>query len=125
MNWLSKELILDMHDQLLAETGGSTGVRDESLLESALNAPLQVFDGMELFPSVVEKAVRLSFGLSANHAFVDGNKRISALALLIVLQINKMPLRQLQKGELSEIFLKVADGSADYEELLRWTKERI
>lgn len=125
MNWLSKDLILSIHAQMLEETGGSAGLRDEALLESALSAPLQVFDGVELFPSIAEKAARLAFGICSNHAFIDGNKRVSAMALLIVLQINQSPLRPLEEGELSEMFLKVADGAADYDALLQWTRERI
>ena len=125
MKWLTKELILSMHAQLLEETGGSAGLRDETLLESALYAPLQAFDGNELYPTIVEKAVRLAFGLCSNHAFVDGNKRLGAMALLIALQINQSPLRQLPEGELSEMFLKVAGGSVDYDELLRWTRRRL
>lgn len=125
MKWLTKELLLSMHAQLLEETGGSAGLRDEALLESALNAPLQAFDGVELFPTIAEKAVRLAFGLCSNHAFVDGNKRLGAMTLLIALQINQCPLRPLPEGELSEMFLKVADGVADYDELLQWTRERL
>ena len=81
---LSKRQIILLHEQLIAETGGSYGLRDEGMLESAVAAPFQSFDGKDLFPSVFQKAARLGFGLASNHAFVDGNKRIGAHAMLVV-----------------------------------------
>ena len=73
---LSKSQILLLHEQLIAETGGSTGLRDEGILDSALNAPFQTFGGEDVYPSLQQKAARLCFGLVKNHPFVDGNKRI-------------------------------------------------
>ena len=75
---LSKEQIIALHDALIAETGGDTGLRDEGLLESTLNAPFQSFGNVEPFPSIQQKAARLGYGLIKNHPFVDGNKRIGA-----------------------------------------------
>lgn len=75
MKLLTKKQIILLHRQLINETGGSDGIRDEGLLESAVLSPFQTFDGSELFPSVEEKAARLDFGLIKNHAFADGNKR--------------------------------------------------
>ncbi len=84
---LSKEQILVLHEQLIEETGGSSGLKDEGLLEPALASPFQSFDGKDLFPSVYQKAARLGFGLASNHAFVDGNKRIGAHAMLVFLLV--------------------------------------
>ena len=75
---ISKEQIIDLHKQLIEETGGSHGLRDEGLLDSAYNAPFQKFDNQELFPTIQQKSARLAFGLINNHPFVDGNKRIGA-----------------------------------------------
>lgn len=77
---LTREQIIVLHAQLIRETGGTDGIRDEGLLDSALNAPFQSFGGTDSFPSIQQKAVRLGFGLVKNHAFVDGNKRIGAHA---------------------------------------------
>ena len=77
---LSKEQIILLHSNLITETGGSEGIRDEQLLESAINAPFQTFDNIEVFPSIQQKAARLGYGLIKNHAFVDGNKRIGTHA---------------------------------------------
>ncbi|MCD8122769.1 MAG: type II toxin-antitoxin system death-on-curing family toxin [Clostridiales bacterium] len=116
---LSKEQILLLHTQLLEETGGSDGIRDEGLLDSALNAPFQGFGNTDVFPSIQQKAARLGYGLVKNHAFIDGNKRIGAHAMLVFLALNKVELDYTQE-ELSEIFLQIAAGESGFEELLRW-----
>ncbi len=116
---LSKEQILLMHDQLIEETGGSKGLKDEGMLESALAAPFQSFDGKDLFPSVYQKAARLGYGLASNHAFVDGNKRIGAHAMLVFLALNRIRLDYTQE-ELSDLFLGVAANERSYSDVLNW-----
>ena len=83
MNMLTKQQILLLHTQLIRQSGGTDGVRDEGMLDSAISQPLQTFDNMELYPGIVNKAVRLGYGLITNHPFVDGNKRISTHAMLV------------------------------------------
>ena len=73
---LTKEQILMLHSDLIKKTGGSDGIRDIGLLESALETPFQSYGGEELYPSIQAKAARLCYGLVKNHAMVDGNKRI-------------------------------------------------
>ena len=121
MRVLSKKQIILLHDHLLSETGGATGLRDEGLLDSAVSVPFQSFDDTELFPTVIEKAARLSFGLVKNHAFVDGNKRIGAHAMLVFLALNDIELSYTQ-DELIDIILGVASGEKDYSDLLVWVK---
>ena len=84
---LSKPQILLLHGQLIAETGGSSGLRDEGMLDSALNAPFQTFAEEDVYPSLQQKAARLCFGLVKNHPFVDGNKRIGAHVMLVFLAL--------------------------------------
>ena len=72
----SKEKVLLLHRLIAEETGGSIGLRDEALLESALESAFSGFDGKEFYPSKEEKGARLGYTLISNHAFVDGNKRI-------------------------------------------------
>ena len=122
MRTLSKRQILALHDHLIAETGGQAGLRDEGLLESALAAPFAAFGSEELYPTLVQKAARLGYGLAKNHAFIDGNKRIAAHAMLTFLALNGVEPRYTQQ-ELSDIFLKLAAGEAEYEDLLAWVKE--
>ena len=116
---LSKEQIIALHSNLIAETGGSGGIRDEHLLESAINAPFQTFDNEEAFPSIQQKAARLGYGLVKNHAFVDGNKRIGAHAMLVFLALNKIELEYTQT-ELSDTILKVAADEYSFSDLLKW-----
>ena len=121
---LSREHILLMHQQLIERYGGTHGVRDEGLLDSALNAPFQSFGGYEFFPTVVDKAVRLCIGLVQNHPFHDGNKRIGTMALLTTLDLNNIELHT-NSSELSDIILQFAAGIVDDEYLLQWVKDRI
>ena len=118
---LSKEQILILHSQLVKETGGSDGVRDNNLLESAIETPFQSFGGIELYPSIQEKAVRLGYGLIKNHCMVDGNKRIGAPAMLVLLALNGIELSYTQK-ELYVVILDVAAGKQEYEDLLDWVR---
>ena len=81
---LTKGQVLQMHAELIAATGGSSGIRDEALLDAALAAPFMSFGGMDLYPSLEQKAARLGYGLIKNHAMIDGNKRIGAHAMLVL-----------------------------------------
>lgn len=119
MRKLSKEQILMLHTQLIEETGGSDGVRDYNLLESALETPFQSFDGIELYPTIQAKMARLGYGLIKNHSMVDGNKRIGTHAMLVFLALNGIELSYTQK-ELYETILDVAAGKLGYEDLLAW-----
>ena len=122
MRKLSKEQILMLHSQLIEETGGSDGVRDYNLLESALETPFQSFGGEELYPTIQAKAARLGYGLIKNHCMVDGNKRIGTHAMLVFLALNGIELSYTQK-ELYETILDVAASKLDYEGLLEWVLE--
>ena len=119
---ISKHQILLIHDQLIAETGGSSGLRDEGMLDSALNAPFQSFGGEDMYPSLQQKAARLCFGLVKNHPFVDGNKRIGAHAMLVFLALNGIELQHSQ-SELSNVILQLAAGEIETSDLLRWILE--
>ena len=116
---LSREQVIALHTQLISETGGLDGIRDDCLLESALNAPFQSFDGIDVFPSIQQKAARLAFGLIKNHAFIDGNKRIGVHTMLVFLALNKIELDYTQ-DELSDTVLKIAAGKLEFEDLLQW-----
>ena len=119
MTILSKEQILILHSQLIKATGGIDGLRDEGLLESALNAPFQTFGGTDAFPSLQQKAARLGYGLVKNHPFIDGNKRIGAHVMLVFLALNKIELEYTQ-DELSDIILKTAAVECSFHDLLEW-----
>lgn len=119
---LTKEQVLLLHAQLIKATGGSSGIRDNGLLDSALESPFQSFDGEELYPSIQSKAARLCYGLVKNHAMIDGNKRIGVHTMLVFLTVNGYELEYTQK-ELSDLILDVADGKKEYENILSWILE--
>ncbi len=100
----SKEKVLLLHQIMAEATGGSVGVRDEGLLDSAL------------------EAARLGYTLISNHAFVDGNKRIGVYVMLSFLEMNGIRIRCTDE-ELVNIVLSVADGSMNYESLLNWVND--
>ena len=124
MKILKKRQILLLHSALIAESGGSDGVRDEGLLDSAINTPFQTFSGQDLYPTVLEKAVRLGFGLIRNHPFIDGNKRIGTHAMLVFLNLNSITLSY-EDDELISTILSVASGEMDADGLLKWIQQHI
>ena len=119
---ISKEKALLLHQLMAEATGGSVGVRDTALLESALESCFATFDGVDLYPTKEEKGARLGYALISNHAFVDGNKRIGVYLMTTFLEMNGIRL-QATNEEIVEIGLSVADGSMQYEDLLDWVKK--
>lgn len=107
---------------LIQKTGGSPGVINESLLDSAINNIWQTFDGIELYPTLEEKATRLVYSLVSNHSFRDGNKRIGILAMLTFLSVNGIEIN-CSDEEIVETGLTLASGLMDYDVLLAWLRE--
>ena len=114
-----KEKVLLLQQLVIESSGGSAGIRDFGLLDSAIESAYQTFGGEELYPTKEEKGARLGFNLVSNHAFVDGNKRIGLLVMLSFLAINGITLKYTDE-ELVEIGLSLAEGKMTYEELLSW-----
>lgn len=119
---LTVEEVIEAHSRLIQKTGGLNGIRDRALLESAVFNILSSFDGIEVYPSIEEKAARLMYSLVKNHSFLDGNKRIGVLAMLLTLNLNDVKLSYSQK-ELIELGLGTANGSLGYDKILAWIKE--
>ena len=119
MIWIGVDDVILIHARVIQSSGGLDGLRDRAALEAAVAAPLQSFGGQDLFPTEIEKIARLGYGLAANHAFIDGNKRIGAMLVLLLLKWNGYHL-ELKTGELADMFIAIADGSADEAVLLRW-----
>lgn len=124
MKMLSKRQILLLHSMLVAQTGGMDGLRDEGLLDAAINMPLQTFGGQELYPTILEKAARLGYGLIRNHPFLDGNKRIGTHAMLVFLDINNITLSY-EDEDLISMILHVAAGAMDCNAFLEWLKAHV
>lgn len=119
MKRLNKGNVLLLHKQLIEKTGGLDGLRDEGLLESALNAPFQTIGGMHAYPSLEQKAARLGFSIIMNHPFIDGNKRVGILVMLTFLELNGIHLVYTDE-ELIDVGLNLADGSIDDKVLFKW-----
>ena len=118
----SKDKVLLLHQMLAQATGGSVGVRDQGLLDSALEGAFAGFGDREFYPTKEEKGARLGYALISNHAFVDGNKRIGLYVMLSFLEINGIRI-QCTDEELIQIGLSVADGKMGYEDLYHWVLE--
>lgn len=115
----SKDKVLLLHKLLAEQTGGSIGVRDEALLDSALENAFSGFGDMEFYPTKEEKGARLGYSLISNHAFVDGNKRIGMYIMLTFLEVNGIKIK-CSNEDIVTIGLALADGTMQYEELLKW-----
>ena len=116
---LTTKQVISIHSSLIEVTGGTDGVRDMGLLESALETPFQTFDGKDLYPALIQKAARLGHSLVSNHPFVDGNKRIGIHTMLVFLAVNGIEIECTQK-ELIDVGLSLANGTMDAEKLLIW-----
>ena len=124
MIWISAEDVILIHSRVIEGSGGLDGLRDRDGLEAAISAPMQTFDGKELYPTDLEKIARLGFGLASNHAFVDGNKRIGAMMTQLLLKWNGYDLT-LRSGELADMFIAIADGTAKEKDLLNWISRHL
>lgn len=119
---LTVDEIIMLHGKLLKATGGLPGLRDRRLLESAVLGIDAGFGDVEQYPTTEEKAARLAYALIGNHAFVDGNKRVGVLAMLMALKLNGVSLRYTQR-ELIDLGLAAASGRMGYQDILLWINQ--
>ena len=119
---LTVDEVIALHEKLINRTGGSPGLRDQSLLESAIYSAQSCYGDVEAYPTIEEKAARLMYALTNNHAFVDGNKRIGVFTMLMTLQLNNVKINYTQ-GELISLGLSVARETMGYDEILNWILE--
>ena len=122
--WIDRMLALAVHERQLSEHGGGEGVRDESLLESALARPQQLFAYGNPPPDLAALAASLAYGLARNHPFVDGCKRTAAVACELFLALNGATL-QADNVELYPVYLSLAEGSLAENELADWLRPRL
>ncbi|HSN77608.1 MAG TPA: type II toxin-antitoxin system death-on-curing family toxin [Anaerolineae bacterium] len=119
--YLTVEQVLFIHMRLIAETGGSAGVRDLDLLASAVGRPQASFGGQDLYPDVFDKAAALLDSLVRNHPFVDGNKRVGITAVGLFLLGNGLRLTA-SNADLQQFTLQVARSEAPMEQMVAWLK---
>ena len=121
--WLpTLQEVLLLHTKITQRTGGSDGVREPGLLESALARPHASFGGTALYPRLTDKAAALCCGLTQNHPFVDGNKRIGVMAMLLMLRRNACPVHYTQQ-ELIDLSLALARGDCDVDDVVAWVEQ--
>ena len=118
--WLTRQIIVAIHDEQLAIHGGAGGLRDEGLLESALDRPRNrwAYEQAEL----AELAAAYAFGIARNHPFVDGNKRTSLLALYTFLGVNGIDF-VVAEADAAAMILALAAGEVSEESLARWIRD--
>ena len=119
MKRISLETLIAMHSELITQTGGLDGVRDLNMLDASVNSPFHTFGGQNLYPTLQAMAAHLAFSLIKNHPFLDGNKRIGILAMLVFLELNGLPL-VCTDDELVSLGLGLAESSIDESELIDW-----
>ncbi|CVK19217.1 hypothetical protein SPSPH_043040 [Sporomusa sphaeroides DSM 2875] len=121
MRGLSVSDIIILHQKVIDKTGGSHGIRDIGLIESAVSRAYATFGGNDLYETVEEKIAATAYSLVSNHGFVDGNKRIGIAAMLLLLQLNGYKLQYSQQ-ELIDLGLGLAAGNLDENDIQRWIK---
>lgn len=122
MKYLTSEDVLLLHNMAVDESGGSHGLRDLGLLESAVARPQASFGNQDLYSNIFLKAGALVHGLLRNHPFVDGNKRTSMYSAMTFLELNGYQFKAEQK-EVVNFALKVENDRLSVEEIAKWLKE--
>jgi death on curing protein len=117
------EVIL-IQDILIEKYGGSRGIRDRGLLESALSRPFQTFDKRDLFDTDLQKAAALIESLITNHPFIDGNKRIGYVVMRLFLLDRGLDIKCSQTDKY-EFVIKIASGKTDFDEICNWIKNHL
>ncbi|OFV93400.1 MAG: death-on-curing protein [Acidobacteria bacterium RIFCSPLOWO2_12_FULL_65_11] len=124
MRYLSLGEVVDLHQAVLDQSGGATGIRDLGMLESALAQPRATFGGTDLHPTLVRKAAALGFSLAMNHPFVDGNKRVAHAAMEVFLLLNGFEINA-AVDEQERLMLDLAAGKVTREQLTVWLENHV
>ncbi len=124
MQLLTLELVLTLHQQIIEQSGGATGIRDKGILESALAQPYMSYDGQDLYPTLIEKVAALGFSLINNHPFVDGNKRIGHAAIEVTLLMNGYEI-QADVDTQETVILSMAASEMSRESFLKWLQRHV
>jgi death-on-curing protein len=119
MKRLSIETVNAMHSELITQSGSLDGIRDTTMLDASINSLFHTFDGQYLYPTIQAMAAHLAFSLIKNHPFLDGNKRIGILSMLVFMDINGLPI-ECTDDELVTLGLGLADSSIAEPELIEW-----
>ena len=121
---ITVEKALAIHQLLIDEFGGPSGVRDQNALESAINRPLQTFGGQDLYPEPAEKAAAMIESIVSNHPFIDGNKRTGYVLMRLTLLSKHMDIEATQE-EKYKFVIDIASGKLKFEEIRDWIKSKV
>ena len=124
IQYLSLNQVLFLHQRLIEQSGGTSGIHDQNALESALAQPKMTFESKELYPTLAEKAAALCYSLISNHPFADGNKRIGHAATEVFLVMNGYEIAA-EIDEQEEIMLKLASSKMERSDFFDWLKDKI
>lgn len=124
MRYLTTEQVMDLHRLVIAQSGGSGGIRDLNALESAVAQPAMTFGGADLYPTVAAKAGAFAHSLIQNHPFIDGNKRIAHAAMEVFLVINGFEI-DASIDDQEAAFIGVASGELSRAELTDWIAQHL
>lgn len=124
IEFLPKHIIIYFHQQIISLYGGTLGLRDEGLLDSALEQPRAMFDGSNLHDSLVKMAAAYGFHVCNNHPFIDGNKRVALVAMDAFLQKNGYEISSAEK-DVYEVMMKLASGNITKADLTDWLEANI
>ena len=124
MRYLTLSEVLEVHRQVMAQSGGAEGLMHLPALESALAQPQMTFGGEDLYPTLVDKAAALGYALIKNHPFLDGNKRTGHAAMEVFLVLNGYEMRA-TVDEQEHVMLQVAANEIDREEFIAWLRTHV
>lgn len=116
------EEVIAIHNLAIERFGGKSNIRDIPLLESALNRPFATFDGIDLYPSIIEKAAAIGESIIKNHPFHDGNKRIGFLILIAILNKNNFDISA-KEDDIYDFIIAIAEGKLDFDSIVEWLKK--
>lgn len=118
---ITKEIVLRLHELSILKYGGSAGIRDEGLMESAIARPYQTFGGEYLYKTVFEQAASIAESIIINHPFIDGNKRTGFLAMLAVIDHENFVIST-TNDEIYNFTIKISTGELKFEQIVDWLK---
>lgn len=119
MKTLSLEQVIMLHKKTIQLHGGSDGIRDITLIQSALARPHATFDGVDLYKTIYDKIASITESLICNHAFTDGNKRIGTIVMMVLCHENGLKLNA-KNDEITEFMLGIASGDSNLESISSW-----
>lgn len=119
MRYLTLDELIELHRRIIIQSGGADGMRDQGLVESALAQPEMTYAGVELYPTLPEKAAALCFSLVLNHPFIDGNKRIGHAAMETFLLLNGYELNA-DIDDSENVIMKLAAGQLERQPFNQW-----